>query len=62
MFQAMYQQRLDSQKMSDIETLCIQMFAHKDAIMASEQIPDILEQNGFKYNYSTFDDLYMKSF
>ena len=33
-----------------------------DAIMASPQKPDFLEQQGFSYNENTFDDLFVKKF
>ena len=61
-FLAMYQQRLDGQKQSELEDLCYQIHAHEDKILASDQNPDILEQNGYSFSESTFDDLFVKTF
>jgi hypothetical protein len=35
-FLAMYQQRLDGQKQSELEDLCYQIHAHEDKILASD--------------------------
>ena len=48
--------------MQDIESIAHQFLVHKDEILKAPQQPDILEQNGFKYNDSTFDDLYISTF
>lgn len=61
-FIAMYQQRLDPQKQEEILSICQQIQAHRATILASEQQPDVLEQNGFSYSESTFDDLFARGF
>jgi len=39
-----------------------QMHTLRDAILASPQKPDFLEQQGFSYSENTFDDLFVKKF
>lgn len=61
-FVAMYQQRLDTQKQEEIESLVFQIHAHREAIKATPQNPDVLATNGYSYSDETFDDLFTKSF
>ena len=61
-FLAMYQQRVDPSKQEDIESVCFQIFIHKDKIMASDQNPDVLQKNGYFYSEETFEDLFVRSF
>ena len=39
-----------------------QVFARKADILESDQKPDFFEQQGFTYEDSTFDDIYVKKF
>lgn len=41
-FLAMYQTRVDPSKQEDIESVCFQIFIHKNNIMASDQHLDVL--------------------
>jgi hypothetical protein len=46
----------------DFHTMIKQVHARKADILASDQKPDFLEQQGFAYDDSTFDDIYVKKF
>lgn len=61
-FLAMYQQRLDAKKQEELQMICFQIHSHRQTIFTSAQNQDILEQNGFSYSDSTFDDLFVNSF
>lgn len=61
-FNSMYLQRLDAKKQEDLKSIVHQIHQHRDSIMQSQQKPDFLEAQGFKYSEQTFDDLYVKGF
>ena len=48
------------EKRDDLVMLCRNIYAKRDDIMAVEIQKDYLELQGFTYNESTFDDLFLK--
>lgn len=61
-FKEMFEQKGKPKERAEILALVSQIFALRETILRSEQKPDFYEQQGFKYNESTFDDLFVKKF
>jgi hypothetical protein len=39
-----------------------QVYAHRENIEKSEQVPDVLSGSGYQYNKETFEDVFVKGF
>jgi len=61
-FNAMMQVKLNSDQLNELRSIAKYVHGHQPDIYASEQHPDFWEEQGFSYNDSTFDDLYLKTF